>query len=498
MLAHDDGLRDVAELAGEVPRVGGLERGIREALPGAVGGREVLENIEALAEVRADGRLDDLAAGLGHQAPHARELLHLGDVASGARVAHEVDGVEELGALALLDVRLGPVGVPAVTLERVDEDLGELLVAVTPDVEQLVVALALGDDAVLVVLLDAVDALLGGVEQVLLLRRDAEVGDAERETRDGGPLEADRLHVVEQVDRRGLAAEGEDIVDHAGAALLAQGAVVEGHALREDVAEKDPPHRRDDAAVLGHRLGLALLAVDDALEPLEADRDGLVDIDRPVVVGEDRLVRVLEPRDALLVDLLHILLADGDEVDTQHDVLRRADDRPAVRRAEDVVRREHEHMRLGLGLDTQRQVDRHLVAVEVSVEPAADERVQADRVALHEDGLEGLDAHAVERRGAVEHDRVLVDDLLENVPHLRIAAFEHPLGALDGVGEAVLLELADDEGLVELEGDLLGQAALVELELGAHHDHGTGRVVDALAQQVLAEAALLALDHVRQ
>jgi hypothetical protein len=54
-------------------------------------------------------------------------------------------------------------------LERLDEDLGELLVAVAPDVEQLVVALALGDDAVLVVLLDAVDALLRGVEQLLLL-----------------------------------------------------------------------------------------------------------------------------------------------------------------------------------------------------------------------------------------------------------------------------------------------------------------------------------------
>src|SRR5262249_7940418 len=38
--------------------------------------------------------------------------------------------------------------------------------------------------------------------------------------------------------------------------------------------------------------------------------------------------------------------------------------------------------------------------------------------------------------------------------------------------------------------------ALVELELGADHDHRAARVVDALAEQVLAEAALLALQHV--
>ena len=57
---------------------------------------------------------------------------------------------------------------------------------------------------------------------------------------------------------------------------------------------------------------------------------------------------------------------------------------------------------------------------------------------------------------------------------------------------------ADDERLEELQGDLLGQTALVQLELGADDDDRTGRVVDALAEQVLAEAALLALDHVGQ
>ena len=59
-------------------------------------------------------------------------------------------------------------------------------------------------------------------------------------------------------------------------------------------------------------------------------------------------------------------------------------------------------MRLGLRLDGQRQVDGHLVAVEVGVEALADERVDLDGVALDEDRLERLDAHAVQRRGAVQ------------------------------------------------------------------------------------------------
>ena len=53
-----------------------------------------------------------------------------------------------------------------------------------------------------------------------------------------------------------------------------------------------------------------------------------------------------------------------------------------------------------------------------------------------------------------------------------------------------------DEGLEQLQRHLLGQAALVQLQLGADHDDGAARVVHALAQQVLAEAALLALQGV--
>ena len=143
-----------------------------------------------------------------------------------------------------------------------------------------------------------------------------------------------------------------------------------------------------------------------------------------------------------------------------------------LRRAEDVVRAHHEHVRFGLRLDRQREVDGHLVAVEVGVEAGADERVHLDGVAFDEHGLEGLDAHSVEGRRAVEENRVLVDHLFEDVPDLGVAALEHALGALDGVGEPVVLEAADDEGLVELKGDLLGKAALVELELGADNDDG--------------------------
>ena len=143
-------------------------------------------------------------------------------------------------------------------------------------------------------------------------------------------------------------------------------------------------------------------------------------------------------------------------------------------------------------------MDRHLVAVEVRVERGADERVDLDRRALDEDRHERLDAEAVERRGAVQQDRVVLDDLFEDVPDLGPDALDDALRALDVVGEALLDELAHDERLEQLERHLLRQAALVELELRPDDDDRAARVVDALAEEVLAEPALLALEHVGQ
>jgi hypothetical protein len=198
------------------------------------------------------------------------------------------------------------------------------------------------------------------------------------------------------------------------------------------------------------------------------------------------------------VERVHVVALIGEVIGAEDHVLRRHGDRLAVLRAEQVVGREHEHSGLGLGLGGQGHMDGHLVAVEVGVEGGAAQGVQLQRAALDQHRLKGLDAESVQRRRAVEHDGAVLDDVLEGVPHLVLALVDHLLGGLDVVGDAVLDELLHDERAEELDGHFLGHAALIELELRADDDDGTARVVDALAEQVLAEAALLALEHVAQ
>ena len=93
---------------------------------------------------------------------------------------------------------------------------------------------------------------------------------------------------------------------------------------------------------------------------------------------------------------------------------------------------------------------------------------------------------------------MLADHLFEDVPHLRTFTLDQALGRLDRRGFATQLQLLEDERLEELERHLLRQAALVQAQRRADHDDRAAGVVHALAEQVLAEPALLALDHVRE
>ncbi len=351
VLAHDDVLRDVRQLARQVAGVGRLERRVGEALARAVGRAEVLEHLQAFAEVGLDGRLDDLARGLGHEAAHAAELAHLVDRATGARLDHAVDRVDVELAVAL------------VAAQRVHHAGADPLAGGGPAVDDLEVALALGDDALAQVGLDLVDLLLGLVEDAALLGRHLRMSflPNDRPAR-VGRLEAQVLEVVEQAERRVPAEQLVAVADDAADGLLREAVVVERHPVREDVVEEHAADGRVDA---GQGLPLARRAGDDrALAELE--RHLVVDAELARRVGEEHLVAVGARRDALLLRVV----VDGQVVDAEDHVLRRRDDRRAVGGREHVVRRQHQGRGLDLRLEGERQVDGHLVAVEVGVEAA--------------------------------------------------------------------------------------------------------------------------------
>ena len=396
-------------------------------------------------------------------------------------MCHQEDRVHVAGASSIAGV--------GVLLELIHHFLGDLLASMRPGVEHLVVALAVRNHAALIELHDLQDVLLCGADDLPLVGRGNQIVGSKGQSAPRAPAETDAVHVVEKVDRLAAAQGLIAIGDHSGQFARPHRNVVKEHSFRQDRVEQDTAHGR-----FNERTGLAE-RLDVGLQPATSRQ-----LDPNLGMGVDLAERM---RKLHFLDILedHALSLAAREqhrevVATHHHVLRRADDRRAIRGAEDVVGGEHQRVSFHLCLDGQRQVDGHLVAVKVGVEALADKRMQLDRIALDEHRFECLDAHAMERGGTIQKHRMVADDLFEDVPHLGVLPLEHLLGALDRVSMTELLEPPDDERLIELQGDLFRQAALMQPKIWTNHDHASRRVIDALSKQVLAEPTLLALDHV--
>ena len=483
-LGDDDVLGHVDQTTGEVAGVSGFERGIGEALTRAVRGDEVFQHGEAFTEVGRDGGLDDFAGGLGHEAAHAGELADLLFGTASAGVGHDVDGVHGAFFVGALHV--------------VEHLVGDTFGDGRPDLDDLVVALAVGDGAVEVLLLDA-DGLLFSIAHSGVLRLgDDHVIESDGEAADGGVVEAQILDAVEHGDGELEAVVEVAVVDELADALLLEQAVDVGHLLGERIVEDGAADGGgDELAVVLDRLGVGEVLIVVGGAHFEhgagvAETDGGEGLDLAGFERHENFFDVGEDAAFTLRTLLRL----GQVVEAEHHVLSGHGDGLTGRGREDVVRGEHEHRRFDLGFRGERDVHGHLVAIEVGVEGGADQGVNLDGLAFDEDGLKRLDAEAMEGRRAVEQHRMIADDFLEDVPHDGFLHLDHLFGLLDGGAVAGLLEAVIDEGLEELEGHLFGKAALVELELGADDDDGAAGVVDTLAEKVLAEAALLALERI--
>ena len=192
-------------------------------------------------------------------------------------------------------------------------------------------------------------------------------------------------------------------------ALLLEQAVDEGHLVGQHVVQ-------DDAADGGVHVLLVELDRLGVQDVLVVERLG--QIDHPAGVaqldGRERFHFAHFERDENVVGgsegaalALGAGARFGQVVEAQHHVLRGHRDGCAVRGRQDVVGRKHQRRGFDLRFGRQRNVDGHLVAVEVGVERRAGERVQLDGLAFHQHGLESLDAEAVQRGRAIEQDGMI-------------------------------------------------------------------------------------------
>ncbi len=236
MLGDDGILGNIDQTPGEVSGVGRLERSVGQTLAGTVRGNEVLQHRQAFAKVGGDRGFDDLAGRLGHQTAHPGQLPDLLGAAAGPRIGHHVDGVEG-GNLGRLPVFRGH----NVYREIAQHVLGDVLGTLGPDVDDLVVALTVGDQTFGVLLLDFLDFLNRKMDPLFLAGRNDHVVQADGDAGDGGEAEAGLLEPVGQNDGLLVAGQAETDVDEVGDLLLGHHPIdmLEGNGHRHDLAQQD-------------------------------------------------------------------------------------------------------------------------------------------------------------------------------------------------------------------------------------------------------------------
>ncbi len=189
-----------------------------------MGRDEVLEDGHPLAEVAPHGDVDDPAGRVGHQAAHGAQLADVALVSAGTGRGHHRD---RAGRIELLHHLVRHVGA-----------------GLLPDADDLLVALVLGDEAALELLVDRRDGVVGRGEALRLVLRDLDVEQADRHAATGGELEADALDPVDQVGGLLGAELAIADVDELLEVGTAHDRVVEAQRVGQDLVEDHPPDRR--------------------------------------------------------------------------------------------------------------------------------------------------------------------------------------------------------------------------------------------------------------
>ena len=472
-LADDHILRHIDQPPRQIAAVRRAQRRIGQTLARPVRRDEILQHREPVAEGRANRQLDDPPRGVRHQPAHARHLPHLRDVALRPARHHQVHR--------------------AVSLQLIRHQILHLLRRIGPHVDRRLVALLVRHQTAAVVVADHLHPLLRVPQQAHLLRRRAQLVDRKRRPRARRVLKPDRLDPVRH-PRRLVAPQL--LVAHADQPLqlpLVQLHVdlAERHAVRHHLIEDHPPHRRL------HQLPVRALV---------AHPNSVVQLHRLQLVAQPHLLKRRERPSRRAVPILvpvacrvsAVRRIQRQVVAAHHHVQRRRHGRLAVRGQQQIGRAQHHLPRLRHRRPTQRHMHRHLISVEVRVERRADQRVNLNRAAVHQHRLKRLDAQPVQRRRAVQQHRTRLHHILQHLPDRRVAALHEALRALDVRRQLARDQLIHQERLEQLQRHPPRQPALVQLQLRAHHNHRAARVVHPLAQQILAEAPLLALQHVRE
>ena len=185
-------------------------------------------------------------------------------------------------------------------------------------------------------------------------------------------------------------------------------------------------------------------------------------------------------------------------VHTQDHILRGYCYRSTVGRFQQVVGRQQQESAFCLCFHAQRNVNRHLVTVEVGVVRCTYQGVQFDGTAFNQYRFKCLDTQSVQCRRTVQHNGMFSDNFFQDIPYFCLQSFYHSLRRFDVVCQTIFHQFLHYEGFEQFDRHFFRQTALIDFQFGTYYDYRTTGVVNTFTQQVLTETTLFTFQHIRQ
>jgi len=440
-------VRNVYQTTSQITGIGSLQSGIGKTLTCTVGRDKVLKHAQTFLEVRKNRVLDNLCTfstcflRLGHQTTHTRELTNLFLRTTGTRIQHHVHGIETL----------------VVRRDGLHEDVRKVVVNVCPCIDNLIVTLVVGDETHVVVHGDLLDFLVTTLNQFFFLLRNDDIVQVERQTSFEGHLITQVLDTIKEFCSTSNTDNLDDVADDVAQRLLRDNGIHESGFNRYDFVNNNTTYR----SFTHYLLNLTIHKV------IHQHLHRSMNVHLTLVVGNQSLFGAIESETFTLSPLTQL----GNIVQTEYHILRRHSDRSTVSGIQNIVRLEHQHLCFQNCFIAQRQVNSHLVTVEVGIERGTCQRVELDSFAFNHLRLECLDTQTVQCRCTVEQYGMTLHYMLKDIEDNRFLAVYNLLGALHSLHDSALNELTDNERLVKFGSHQFRQTTLAHLQFRTHNDY---------------------------
>ena len=141
---------------------------------------------------------------------------------------------------------------------------------------------------------------------------------------------------------------------------------------------------------------------------------------------------------------------------------------------------------------------RHLVTVKVSIKRCTNKRMQFNCLTFYQNRLKCLNTESVKCRSTIQHNRMLTDYFLENIPDSKLLSLNHFLCILYIVRCSVCHQFFHHKRFEQLDCHLFWQTTLINFQLRSHYDNRTSGVIHTFTEQVLTKTSLLTFQKIGQ